>query len=183
MIKKNLSGISKKSKMIAATAFVLGLTAIGGGVVSAASTKDATNAHNPMSALVSAVATKFNLNPADVQTVVDEVMKTQHAEMGAKMQADFASRLAEAVTAGKLTQVQANLITAKVAELKSGMEADRASDQTLTQEQRKAKMEAKRASLKEWATANGLPEEYIKFIGGGGKGFGGHGGLRPAKTQ
>ncbi len=188
MIKKYLSGISRKSKMIAVTAFVLGLTVLGGGIASV-SAAETTNAHNPMSAIVSAIASKFNLNAADVQTVVGEVMKTQHAEMGAKMQAGFASRLAKAVTDGKLTQIQADLITAKSAELKASMEADRTANQTLTQEERKAKMEAKQTSLKEWATANSIPEEYLKFIGGGGMGFGGHGfpggqdGHRPMKVR
>lgn len=180
MIKKNLSGISKKSKMIAATAFVLGLTVVGGGVANAAET---TNTRKPMSAIVSAIASKFNLNATDVQAVADEVMKTQRAEMGAKKQLNSASRLAQAVTDGKLTQAQADLITAKSAELKASMEADRVASQALTQEERKAKMEAKQASLKEWAAANNIPEEYLKFIGVGGKGLGGHGRPRPEKAQ
>ena len=185
MSKKTLSGISKKSKMIAATAFVLGLTALGGGIasVSAAAT---TNAHNPMSAIVSAIASKFNLNSADVQTVVGEVMKTQQAEMRTRSQADFASRIAQAVADGKLTQAQADLITAKSAELKASMETDRIDHQTLTQEERKAKMEAKQASLKEWAAANSIPEQYLRFAGAGGMGFGGSGGRggpRPEKMQ
>lgn len=182
---KNLSGISKKSKMIAATAFVLGLTVLGGGVASV-SAAETTNAHNPMSAIVSAIASKFNLNSADVQTVVSEVMKTQHANMKAKSPAAFTSPLVKAVTDGKLTQAQADLITAKSAELKASMEADRTANQTLTQEERKAKMEAKQASLKEWAAANSIPEQYLRFVGGGGKGFGGpggHGGFRPEKAQ
>lgn len=185
MIKKSLSGISKKSKMIAATAFVLGLTVLGGGVASV-SAAETTNARNPMSAFVSAIASKFNLNATDVQTVVDEVVKTQHAEMGVKFQTDFSSRLAQAVTNGKLTQAQADLITAKSAELKASMEADRTANQTLTQEERKAKMEAKQTSLKKWATANGIPEQYLRFVGGGGKGFGGpmgHGGPRSMRAQ
>ena len=188
MIKKNLSGISKKSKMIAATAFVLGLTVLGGGIASV-SAAETTNARNPMSALVSAVASKFNLNAADVQTVVDEVMKTQHADMKAKSPVDFASRLEQAVTDGKLTQAQSDLITAKSAELKASMEADRIASKILTQEELKTKMEAKQASLKEWATANGIPEQYLRFVGGGGKGFGGpmgpggQGGPRPGEMQ
>lgn len=173
MVKK-LSGISKKSKMIAATAFVLGLIALGGGVASV-NAAETTNGHNPMSAIVSAVSSKFNLNATDVQAVVDEVMKTQRADMKAKSQVGVANRLAQAVTDGKLTQAQADLITAKSAELKASMEADRTANQTLTLEERKAKMAAKQASLKEWAAANGIPEEYLRFVGGGGKGFGGFG--------
>lgn len=183
MIKK-LSGISKKSKMIAATAFVLGLVALGG--VASVSAAETPKAHNPMSAVVSAIASKFNLNTADVQAVVDETMKTQRAEMGAKMQGNIESRLAQAVTDGKITQDQADLITAKAAELKESMKDGFEDSKDLTQEERKEKMEERMDSLKEWAEDNDIPEEYLRFIGGGGKGFGdpgGHGGPRPAMTR
>ena len=165
--------------MIAATAFVLGLAALGGSAVSAAQNPRS----NSMNTFVSEVASKFNLNAAEVQTVVDEVMKSRQTEMGTRRQAGFASRLAQAVTDGKLTQTQADLITAKSAELKASTETDRTANQTLTQEERKAKMEAKQTSLKEWATAKDIPEEYLRLIGGGGKGFDGHGGFRPKMTQ
>lgn len=198
MIKKNLSGISKKSKVIAVTAFVLGLTVLGGGIASV-SAAETTHARNPMGAFVSAIASKFNLNTADIQAVADEVMKTQRAEMktqGGEMnakkmkQGGFANPLAQAVANGKITQAQADLITTKSAELKASMEADRTANQTLTQEERKAKMEAKQTSLKEWATTNSIPEQYLRFVGGGGKGFGGpmmghggHGGPRLEKAR
>lgn len=173
-MKNKLSNISKKSKMIAATAFVLGLAIMGGTAFAA----NPTSTNNPMSSLVSAIATKFNLNTADVQTVVDSVMTAKKAEMKAKHSEDAKTGLAQAVVNGKITQAQADLVSTKLAELKATMESDRTADQALTKEQRKAKMEASRTELTAWATANGIPNEYLRFIGskGGPGGRGGHGG-------
>ncbi len=132
---------------------------------------------NPMTALATAIAQKFNLNATEVQTVLNETMEAQHTAREAQMQQEFAARLTQAVTDGKLTQAQADLITAKAAELKAAMEADRTADQSLTAEQRKAKMEERKTALTTWATTNGIPEEYLHFVKGG-KGFGGHGGMK-----
>ncbi|TSD06311.1 MAG: Uncharacterized protein Greene07147_170 [Parcubacteria group bacterium Greene0714_7] len=158
--------------MIAATAFVLGLAVVGGNLAYA-DTLSASDKNNPMSSLVSAIATKFNLNSADVQAVVDEVMKTERAGHMAEMQANQATRLAKAVTDGKLTQAQANLITAKLAEMKASMEANRTANQNLTEAERKTKMQAEHESLKAWATANNIPMNFLAQFGGKGHGFDG----------
>ncbi len=177
---KDLSHISKKSKMIAATAFVLGLTVVGGGAIAVSAATDISttaSAHdNPMQALVAAIASRFGLNTSDVQAVVDNVMTAKRAEMEAKQQQNVATRLSQAVTDGKITSAQAALITAKAAEVKATFEADRTTDQTLTEEQRMAKMKARMDSLKAWATTNNIPEQYLRFVGGhGGPGMGGRG--------
>lgn len=158
--------------MIAATAFVLGLAVVGGNFAYA-NTVSTGDKHNPMSSLVSAIAIKFNLNSADVQAVVDDVMKTEQATHMADMQANQATRLAKAVTDGKLTQAQANLITTKLSEMKASMEANQTANQNLTQAERKAKMQAEQASLKEWATANNIPMNFLSQFGGRGHGFDG----------
>ena len=62
-----------------AVAFLAGGTAIYAQTAS-------TTTSNPMSSLVTAIAQKFNLNAADVQIVVDETMKAEHAVMEAKRQ-------------------------------------------------------------------------------------------------
>lgn len=173
-MKNKLSHVSKKSRMIAATAFVLGLAVVGGNFAYA-DTLSAIDKNNPMSSLVSAIATKFNLNSAEVQTVVDDVMKAERTGHMAEMQANQATRLTQAVTDGKITQVQANLITAKVAEMKASMEANRTANQNLTEEERKTKMQAEQASLKAWATANNIPMNFLSQFGGRGHGgFDGH---------
>lgn len=140
---------------------------------------------NPMSDLVSTIAQKFNLNTSDVQAVFDE-QKTkmdtqredQRAQMGAKSQEDFTSRINQAVTDGKLTQAQVDLILAKKAELLAQQEAQKASAETMTQEERQTARETMKTqmdSLKQWATDNNIPQEYIPFTGGG-RGHGGFGG-------
>ncbi len=193
----------KLAKIVAGSALTLALAAGFTGyanTASAADTPSATTAasaqafgkgFNPKSTIVNKLATKFNLNVADVQAVFDEVK----SEGESQMKAAEAARLSAAVTAGKLTQAQADLITAKKAELKIQMEAKltsmksqiRVDLSTLTAEQRKAEMqkmqterkavmEAEQTALETWATSNGIPTEYLQFLGGfgGGKGGPGH---------
>ena len=93
------------------------------------------------------------------------------------------ARLTQAVTDGKLTQAQADLITSKMTELQASMEAERATLQSLTPEQMKTKMEAKKAELSAWATANNIPEEFLRFAGKGEKVFGGHKGMGGFKIK
>ena len=170
---------TKKMKTVVATAFVLGLVAVGtqsafADQIQNTSTNSTSNIQreNPMTEVVSAIATKFNLNTADVQTVVDGVMQKHRTSMEVKMQSDASARLAAAVTAGKLTQAQADLITAKAAELKATMQSEQAANKTLTPEQRKAKMDEQRTSLEAWVTANGISKENLKFLAPAGRGPG-----------
>lgn len=124
---------------------------------------------NPMSNLVNAIAAKFNLNASDVQQVFDDQQKQEEANR----EQMFTDRLNQAVTDGKLTQDQANKITAKKQELESQREANKASFDSQTDAQRKAAMEQQMADLKQWATDNNIPQEFMPFAGGFG-GFGGH---------
>lgn len=130
---------------------------------------------NPMNTIATAIAQKFNLNASDVQAVINQTMEAERAAMKAKMQEQIGAQLAKAVTDGKITQAQADLIKAKAAELKSAMEADRTAAQSLTPEQMKAKMQANMTALQAWATANNIPKELLHFVGGGP----GPGGKRP----
>ena len=65
---------------------------------------------NPMSDLVTAIAQKFNINPVDVQKVFDD----QKSQKQVKMQQKLTDKIKQAVSDGKLTQDQANKITAKI---------------------------------------------------------------------
>lgn len=143
--------------MIAATAFVLGATALGAGVVGAA-TQDRVN---PMNNLVKAISQKFNLSTSDVQTVVDDVMKAKHAEIEAKFKEASSERIAQAVSDGKITQAQADLIKAKMAELQAA------------REDKKENIESFKSEITKWAADNNIPEEYLRP--GFGKGMGHHG--------
>ncbi len=166
-MKIDMSRISKKSKSIAAVAFVLGAAALGTGVTYAETSASDTN---PMSTLVTAIAQKFNLNSSDVQNIVNQVMTEERTKMGAKHDQRLAERLNKGVTDGKLTQAQANLITAKKQEIKTFMESLKGK----SVDDRHAAMKSQMESLKQWATDNKIPGGYLMF---GGRGHGGHGGL------
>jgi len=148
------------------------------GTVYATSNTGGTN--NPMANLVTAIAQRFNLNPSDVQQVFDEQKaqmsaqrQEQRTQMEAQQQQQFADRINQAVTDGKLTQDQADKILAKKAEL----EAQKLSLQKNKNENR-AVMKEQMDSLKQWATDNNIPQEYLPFGGFGmSRGHGGPGGL------
>lgn len=148
-----MSHISKKSKMIAATAFVLGLAALGTGYVHA---QGSDMPHHQMDALTTAIAQKFNLSTSDVQAVVDEVMKTQMQEMQAKHEQNMKDRLAKAVADGTLTQAQADLLAAKQADMQAFME----SMKDKTPAERKDAMQKKMAEMKQWMKDNNIPDEF-----------------------
>lgn len=162
-----------KKVAISATALA-GVATLGVSALYAAQTTTTTNRVDPMSSLVQAIATKFHLNATDVQQVFDQ----SHQEMEQKMQAQHAARLAEmlakAVTDGKLTQAQADLIKAKQAEMKTSFDAMKT--QTLTDAERKTAMDAQRTALEAWVKANNIPEEYARFVHGFGGPMGGPGG-------
>lgn len=124
---------------------------------------------NPESTIVQKLADKFNLNKDDVQKVFDE----EHAAREAKMQTKNEERLSQLVTDGKITQAQKTLILNKQKEMKAEREANRGSNSTKTQDERKTEMEAKKAELDKWAKDNGIDPQYL--MGGFGKGHKGPG--------
>lgn len=158
----------KISTLVAVTALALGITTAGVGVMHAAGTN---SANNPMSNLVNAIAQKFNLNTADVQQVFDQ----QKQQMQAQRQQAEKDRLAQAVTDGKLTQDQADKITAKQQELQAQRQADKTALQGKTPAERQAARKSEMDSLKQWAADNNIPLQYVQFGFGGPSGHRGHG--------
>lgn len=175
-MKMNLNHISKKSKSIAVTAFVLGVALAGAGSITSTALADTTNTSTReanraehITNLVNALAQKFNLNSTEVKTVIDTVMTNEQTAMQAKRDQNLADRLAKAVTAGKITQAQSALITAKIQETKTFMD----SLKNKTEEERKAAMTTFKTNIQTWATANNIPKEFVMM--GGMKGMGGKG--------
>ena len=136
--------------------------AIYGGTV-LADTK--TNQINPMDNLVNAIAQKFNLNTNDVQAVFDQQHTQMRVQRQGEMDQKFADKLAKAVTDGKLTQAQANLVISKRAELKAQMIDLKDKTKEEIQTIRKTHMD----SLKQWASDNNIPINYIQLGFGGQK--------------
>ena len=187
-MKMNLTHISKKSKTIAATAFVLGVAAVSAGTFNASTAyASTTNTMSPeanrtahITNLVNALAQKFNLNSTEVKTVVDTVMASEKASKQAERDKNLAERLAKAVSEGKITQAQSALITAKIQETKTFME----SMKNKTNAERKTAMAAYKTNIEAWATANNIPKEFLNMSGMKqmkGKGHGGFGGERIGK--
>lgn len=156
---------------LAAIGAITAISAAGFTGVQIASAATDTSSTNPMSGLVDAVATKFNLNKSDVQAVFDE----QRSQMEADHEADIKEQVAQLVSDGKLTQEQADKINAKRAELKAERDANRDADHNLTADQRKAKMDERKASIDAWFKEAGIDTQYHYLLMGG-HGRGGHGG-------
>lgn len=162
--------ITKKTKIIVALAIIIGITAAGVGVMQAATNNN--GRPNFMSNIVNAIAQKFNLNPTDVQQVVDEQQAQQKAQMDVQRQQSFTDRINKAVTDGKLTQDQANKILAEKASVDSQIAALKGK----TGDDLKNAMKQIMDSEKQWATDNNIPQQYLMFgFGGGRGGFGGPG--------
>lgn len=153
---------------------VLGISLLTGGVVMAASDSIST-IKKPFTGLAQAIATKFNLSEVDVQSVIDEAMKNGRAEMK-KNCPNENTRLTQAVTDGKITQAQADLIKAKHEELQTVRKDNMEKMKTMTATEREAAMNAEKESLQKWAKDNNIPEEFAGMYGGGhGRGPGGMG--------
>lgn len=167
-----------KKVIIASSIAALGVTGLAGGAVFA--TANSTSGTDPMSGLVSAIATKFNLKKDDVQKVFDE----QRTQMETQREQEVKDQVAQLVKDGKLTQAQADKINAKRAELVKEREANRTSEQNLTDAQRKTKMEERKTTLDTWLKDNSIDSQYAYLLMGGRGGRGGpDGGKRDSRSS
>lgn len=146
----------KKSLIAAMAVVALGAGALGTSAVFAA--EDGTR---PANNLVSAIAERFNLDPAEVQAVFD----AEHEEMRALHEQEAADRLAQSVADGKLTQEQADLISAQ----QEAHRDFRESLKDMSEEDRRAAMKTHMEEMRTWAEENDIP---------GGRGPMGHHGMR-----
>lgn len=145
---------------------VVAAATIGGagglGIASAATANDGSTGN---ASLVDKLAGKFHLNKADVQAVFDADRKDHQAAR----EADQQQRLADAVKDGKLTQAQADHITAAIDEIRAlrgntdprDLSAD-------TKSQIRDKMDA----LHDWAKDNNIDMHYAMMGPGGPHGHG-----------
>ncbi len=148
-----MAKLSKTKRAIVTAAIVatLGASVFAAVTTTYAATIPAVN-DNPVSGLVTAIADKFHLNKDDVQAVFDEQRNQVHADLEAKMSA----HLDQAVKNGKLTQAQADAITAKQAELNTFMQ----SQKDVAPADRQAAMKTEMDSLKTWAKDNSIPPGF-----------------------
>jgi len=150
-------------------AIVLSLVLTSIGVAAYASQTQETGFMNG-NGIVARIAQKFNLSESDVQSVFSQ----HNTEMKANFQQKVEDKLTQAVTDGKLTQAQMDLILAKKAELQAQMPTINHSP--ADREVRQAEAKARQDALKQWTTDNGIPEKYLSLIcgmnGKGGRGMG-----------
>lgn len=156
--------------MIGVAAGAFSLVSIAGIASAASTTKPAS--------LASAIAAKFNLKAADVQTVID----SNHSAMNTYRETEQADRIAAAVKAGTITQAQADALTAKLAELKASRPA-KLSDGNRPTEAEMTAMKAKMEAFRTWANDNKIPENLIHTGHGGHGGPGGFGADKPADVK
>ena len=156
----------KKQLMAAAAVASISVAGLGAGVANAASSTSSTTSH-PMSGLVDALATKFNLNKGEVQKVVDE----QRTTMEAQRETEVKTEVVKLVTDGKISQAQADAINAKRAELTAARETNHDSMKDKTDAERKTARDAQKSALETWAKENNISNQYLRYvIGHGGPG-------------
>ena len=143
------------TKKIAAAAFILGASVLGTGVASADTGTSTLSQNDP---LVTALAQRFNLNVTDIKAVFDQVRSQHRIATTTNRVFNEANRLTKAVTEGKLTQAQADLIKAKQVEVKAFMDTLK----TKTPAERMTAMKTEMESVKQWATTNNIPLNYLQ---------------------
>jgi polyhydroxyalkanoate synthesis regulator phasin len=110
--------------------------------------------------IVDRIATKFNLNRDEVQTVFDE----QHTEMEANHEQEQSTRLQALVDKGTITADQKTALEAKHTEMEAARDALK--DQNLTREEMHTKMDAARTEFETWAKDQGIDLATIRPMGG-----------------
>jgi uncharacterized membrane protein YwzB len=153
------------NKLALGAVALAGTATIGAGAIQAAGPKGI--GFKPMTNLVNAIATKFNLNPTDVQKVIDDQRTQMEVERHTQQAADQKTRLDQAVKDGKITQAQEDLIIAKQTEIQTFMD----SLKDKTEADRQAAIKTEMDAVQAWAKTNNIPDGML-MIGRGGA-FGG----------
>ncbi len=162
----------KKTILAASVAAVIATTGAAG--LASAATAQSTDRSQHMSGLITALAKRFNVKENDVQAVFDE----NHSRMEVQREAEAKNQVTQLVKDGKLTQAQADLTNAKRTELQKTRNTYRTRMSSKTDTERKAGMDAERATLEAWFTDSGIPTEYRYLIFGGRQGHGDPGNIR-----
>lgn len=161
-----------KTLIVATIVGTVGAGTVATGAI--ANAESGSSSSDPRSGLVDKLVSTFNLDKEKVQKVFDD----QRTEMEAKRTAEVKERLQKLVDDKTITAAQKTVIETKLVELKKEREADREAMKDLSDEERKTKMNEKRAEMESWAKEQGLDLSKLKGVLGGPGGHGGHGGPR-----
>lgn len=158
-----------KKQIIATTALVAALGLAGAyGVQTVSAATDSTT-FPPM---IQKMVEKFNLNKDEVSRLVEENRTTRQAEN----EAAFETKLAQAVTAGKITEAQKTAVNAKHDELQAKREALKGQGQE-NREAMRTQKEAIRTEMQDFLKTQGIDESILPAPKGpryGGMGVGMH---------
>lgn len=166
--KEEVKNIKLKNKLILP---IVATMILGAGIFGAAYTF--AQGTGQYSSIVQKIAAKFNLNPADVQSVFNE----NRTERISQMQTKFEDTLTQDVKDGKITDAQEQLILDKRKELLAQSQTNRDTWKNMTPDQRKTVFDNQKNDLQNWAKQNGIDIKYL--FGGFGRfrGFGMRGGM------
>lgn len=143
--------ISKKTAIITGAAIIIASA----GIIRVSSAAGTSSTR--MSNLVNAIASKFNLNPNDVQQVVDQTLQQERSQRQAQFLQNYTTRINQAVQNGQLTQDQANKILAKEQEVQNFLN----SLSGKTAQERQSAVQQELTSLQQWAQDNNIPQQYL----------------------
>lgn len=147
--------ISKKILIPVVILGIAGAAAIGAAGINA---QTSTQSH---SGLIDAIAQKFGLDKAKVQSTVEEYHKTRQEQRKKVMQDKIEEKLTAEVKNGKITEVQKQTILKKIAEIKSSVNFE--SLKNMTPSERMKLLKDKKAELITWAQSQGIDPSYVMF--------------------
>lgn len=151
--------IKMKKRIILPTILLAGALAVGTIGLSSVSAQDSSS-YPP---IVQKLAERFGLSQTDVQEVFDEARADHHAQM----LTNFEDRLDQAVSDGKITEDQKQLILDKHEEIQAKMDEL----QSLDPEAKREQMQAYHEELQNWAEDNNIDLPLFGFGPGFARGF------------
>jgi hypothetical protein len=155
-----------KSLLVASIVGTIGIGGLGTAAIAGAESTSTASSSDPMSSLVDKIASTFNIDKTKLQSLFDADRTAREAERKQEVE----TKLTSLVSAGTITSAQKTAIETELTKLQTQRDADKTSMDSLTDAQRKAKMDADRTALQTWATSQGLDLSKLQGI------FGGHGG-------
>src|SRR5947209_2009591 len=132
--------------------------AIGGavatlGVSSVLAFADTTSTSTGSNSLAAKIAAAFHLNQSDVQKVIDQNRDDRQAQM----EQNYETHLSQAVTDGKITSAQKELILAKHKEVAAFMDTQK----DKTPQERRDAIKAEIQQVQQWAKDNSVPFNLV----------------------
>lgn len=163
----------KLSKNIIAPALALGILIPTGVYLASEAKADDTDGRT---SIIEKIATRFNLNQDEVQQVFDEHREERREARRSMIE----EKLNQAVTDGKITEAQKQLLLDKKEEMMNEHQGKMEEFRNLSQEEKREKMQehrgefqAHREEFKTWAEENGIDLDELRGYFGG-FGFKGH---------